>query len=163
MAAKNAGLHRALYRAMWRCTVSPAVRHSRFTLPDRLPDELAAHAARLGVGGHDQAGLQARVRAAWRAPPPAADERAGGDPLDEAFRALRALGELQGDLEEAIDERVGNADRVGIVHMGKLVAVGTNEELAAMGGQGNTALEDTFLALTQEESDVAVLRQLQQG
>ncbi len=55
------------------------------------------------------------------------------------------------------------ADRVGIVHMGKLVAVGTNEELAAMGGQGNTALEDTFLALTQEESDVAVLRQLQQG
>ena len=55
------------------------------------------------------------------------------------------------------------ADRVGIVHMGKLVAVGTNEELTAMGGQGNTALEDTFLALTQEESDVAVLRQLQQG
>ena len=55
------------------------------------------------------------------------------------------------------------ADQVGIVHMGKLVAVGTNEELAAMGGQGNTALEETFLALTQEESDVAVLRQLQQG
>ena len=55
------------------------------------------------------------------------------------------------------------ADRVGIVHMGKLVAVGTNEELAAMGGQGNTALEETFLALTQEESDVTVLRQLQQG
>ena len=55
------------------------------------------------------------------------------------------------------------ADRVGIIHMGKLVAVGTNEELAAMGGQGNPALEETFLALTQEESDVAVLRQLQQG
>ncbi len=55
------------------------------------------------------------------------------------------------------------ADRVGIIHMGKLVAVGTNEELHAMGGQGNTALEETFLALTQEESDVAVLRQLQQG
>ena len=55
------------------------------------------------------------------------------------------------------------ADRVGIIHMGKLVAVGTNEELQAMGGQGNTALEETFLALTQEESDVAVLRQLQQG
>ena len=55
------------------------------------------------------------------------------------------------------------ADRVGIIHMGKLVAVGTNEELQAMGGQDNTALEETFLALTQEESDVAVLRQLQQG
>ncbi len=55
------------------------------------------------------------------------------------------------------------ADRVGIVHMGKLVAVGTNEELQAMGGQAPPALEETFLALTQEESDVAVLRQLQQG
>jgi hypothetical protein len=32
-----------------------------------------------------------------------------------------------------------------------------------MGGQGNTALEETFLMLTREESDVAVHRQLQQG
>jgi ABC-2 type transport system ATP-binding protein len=55
------------------------------------------------------------------------------------------------------------ADRVGIIHMGKLVAVGTNEELQAMGGQDNTALEETFLALTREESDVTVTRQLHQG
>ena len=55
------------------------------------------------------------------------------------------------------------ADRIGIVHMGKLVALGTREELHAMGGQGNTALEETFLVLTREESDVAVHRQLQQG
>ena len=55
------------------------------------------------------------------------------------------------------------ADRIGIVHMGKLVAVGTKEELLAMAGEGNTALEETFLALTREESDVAVQRQLQQG
>ena len=55
------------------------------------------------------------------------------------------------------------ADRIGIVHMGKLVAEGTKEELHAMGGQGNVALEETFLALTREESDVAVARQLQQG
>ena len=55
------------------------------------------------------------------------------------------------------------ADRTGIVHMGKLVAVGTNAELHKMGGQGNTELEETYLALTQEESDVAVMRQLQQG
>ena len=55
------------------------------------------------------------------------------------------------------------ADRIGIVHMGKLVAVGTREELQKMGGQGNTALEETFLMLTREESDVAVYRQLQQG
>lgn len=55
------------------------------------------------------------------------------------------------------------ADRTGIVHMGKLVAVGTNEELHEMGGKGNVALEATYLALTQEESDVAVMRQMQQG
>lgn len=55
------------------------------------------------------------------------------------------------------------ADRIGIVHMGKLVAEGTKEELHAMGGKGNVALEETFLALTREESDVAVARQLQQG
>ena len=55
------------------------------------------------------------------------------------------------------------ADRIGIVHMGKLVAEGTKEELHAMGGKGNFALEETFLALTREESDVAVARQLQQG
>ena len=55
------------------------------------------------------------------------------------------------------------ADRIGIVHMGKLVAEGTKEELHAMGGQDNVALEETFLALTREESDVAVERQLQQG
>lgn len=55
------------------------------------------------------------------------------------------------------------ADRIGIVHMGKLVALGTKEELHEMGGQGNTALEETFLVLTREESDVAVHRQLQQG
>ncbi|MCH2378361.1 MAG: ABC transporter ATP-binding protein [Pedosphaera sp.] len=55
------------------------------------------------------------------------------------------------------------ADRIGIIHMGKLVAVGTREELQKMGGQGNTALEETFLMLTREESDVAVHRQLQQG
>ena len=55
------------------------------------------------------------------------------------------------------------ADRIGIIHMGKLVALGTREELQKMGGQGNTALEETFLMLTREESDVAVHRQLQQG
>ena len=55
------------------------------------------------------------------------------------------------------------ADRIGIVHMGKLVAVGTEEELHNLGGEGNAELEATFLALTREESDVAVQRQLHQG
>ena len=55
------------------------------------------------------------------------------------------------------------ADRIGIVHMGKLVAVGTEEELHNLGDEGNAELEATFLALTREESDVAVQRQLHQG
>ena len=55
------------------------------------------------------------------------------------------------------------ADRIGIVHMGKRVAVGTEEELHNLGGEGNAELEATFLALTREESDVAVQRQLHQG
>lgn len=53
------------------------------------------------------------------------------------------------------------ADRIGIVHMGKLVAVGTEKEL--LDRSNNAALEATFLALTREESDVAVERQLHQG
>ena len=55
------------------------------------------------------------------------------------------------------------ADRIGIVHMGKMVAVGTREELHNLGGANNAALEATFLALTREESDVVTQRQLQQG
>jgi len=55
------------------------------------------------------------------------------------------------------------ANRIGIVHMGKMVAVGTKEELNNLGGADNAALEATFLALTREESDVTVERQLHQG
>ena len=55
------------------------------------------------------------------------------------------------------------ADRIGIIHMGKLVAVGTKEELHAISGRGKVALEETYLALTSEESDVSMQRQIQQG
>ena len=55
------------------------------------------------------------------------------------------------------------ADRIGIVHMGKMVAVGTKKELHNLGGADNVALEATFLALTREESDAVVQRQLHQG
>ena len=41
------------------------------------------------------------------------------------------------------------ADRVGIVHRGKLVAVGTPSELHSQAGTGG-ALESAFLALTEE-------------
>jgi ABC-2 type transport system ATP-binding protein len=55
------------------------------------------------------------------------------------------------------------ADRIGIIHMGKLVAVGTKEELHAISGRSKAELEETYLALTSEESDVSMQRQVQQG
>ncbi len=55
------------------------------------------------------------------------------------------------------------ADRIGIIHMGKLVAVGTKEELHAISGRSKAVLEETYLALTSEESDVSIQRQVQQG
>ncbi|MBM3821728.1 MAG: ABC transporter ATP-binding protein [Verrucomicrobia bacterium] len=42
------------------------------------------------------------------------------------------------------------ADRIGIIHQGRLIAVGTREELRRQGGQ-DVALERTFLTLTAEE------------
>jgi len=55
------------------------------------------------------------------------------------------------------------ADRIGIIHNGKLIALGTKEELKEQAGN-SSALEDTFLALTREdESSVEMeLRQLHQ-
>jgi ABC-2 type transport system ATP-binding protein len=43
------------------------------------------------------------------------------------------------------------ADRIGIIHQGKLVAVGTREELRRQSG-ATGPLEETFLALTAEET-----------
>ena len=46
------------------------------------------------------------------------------------------------------------ADRIGIIHQGRLIAVGTREELRRKSGQ-NGALEQTFLALTAQEANFA--------
>ena len=46
------------------------------------------------------------------------------------------------------------ADRIGIIHQGKLVAVGTREELHRQSGLAG-ALEKTFLMLTAEESNIS--------
>jgi len=45
------------------------------------------------------------------------------------------------------------ADRIGIIHQGKLIAVGTREELRRQSGSTG-ALEETFLALTAQEANV---------
>ncbi|PYK62313.1 MAG: ABC transporter [Verrucomicrobia bacterium] len=44
------------------------------------------------------------------------------------------------------------ADRIGIIHQGRLVAVGTHEELRRQSGQDG-ALEQSFLALTAQEAN----------
>src|SRR5881296_1458279 len=46
------------------------------------------------------------------------------------------------------------ADRIGIIHQGRLIAVGTREELRQQSGAAG-ALEQTFLALTAQEADGA--------
>src|SRR6185312_11835508 len=46
------------------------------------------------------------------------------------------------------------ADRIGIIHEGRLIAVGTREELRRRSGVEG-ALENTFLALTEEEANFA--------
>lgn len=43
------------------------------------------------------------------------------------------------------------ADRIGIIHNGRLIAAGTRDELRTMSG-GNGALEETFLLLTAENA-----------
>src|SRR5438309_393202 len=46
------------------------------------------------------------------------------------------------------------ADRIGIIHQGRLVAVGTREDLRRQSGVSG-ALEQTFLALTAQEANFA--------
>src|SRR5204863_5604606 len=45
------------------------------------------------------------------------------------------------------------ADRIGIIHQGRLIAVGTREELRLQSGASG-ALEQTFLALTAQEANL---------
>ena len=49
------------------------------------------------------------------------------------------------------------ADRIGIIHQGRLIAVGTREELRRQSGAAG-ALEKTFLALTEQEASLVAAR-----
>jgi ABC-2 type transport system ATP-binding protein len=45
------------------------------------------------------------------------------------------------------------ADRIGIIHQGKLIAVGSRDELRRRSGR-DESLERTFLALTAQEANL---------
>jgi ABC-2 type transport system ATP-binding protein len=47
------------------------------------------------------------------------------------------------------------ADRIGIVHRGRLAAEGTLAELKTAAGRGSSTLEDVFLSLMQSDADAA--------
>ena len=48
------------------------------------------------------------------------------------------------------------ADRIGIMHRGRLIALGSREALRTQSGRDG-ALEETFLALTAEEANLAAV------
>ena len=47
------------------------------------------------------------------------------------------------------------ADRIGVMNGGRLVAEGTLDELRLQAGRAGSSLEDTFLALTGEQTAAA--------
>ena len=114
MPSAHSSLAVTLYRACLRSTRVPAIKHGRFRLPlDTLPESIATFARELRPG-RNQAGLQALVKAAWREGAKATEPAEIRQREDDAFRALRALSDLQSDCEKVIADRVANADRTGI-------------------------------------------------
>lgn len=66
-------------------------------------------------------------------------------------RSLRGMSVFLSTHQLSVAEEM--ADRIGIIHQGRLVAVGTREELRKQTGIDG-ALEKTFLALTAEEANL---------
>jgi ABC-2 type transport system ATP-binding protein len=81
----------------------------------------------------------------------AAAARQVKDLLVERTRAGRSIILTTHILEVA--ERL--ADRIGIIHRGKLIAQGTMEELRAAAGGAHSSLEDVFLELTRPMEQAA--------
>jgi len=65
-------------------------------------------------------------------------------------RSLQGMTALVSTHELSVAEEM--ADRIGIIHQGRLIAVGTREELRRQSGASG-ALEETFLALTMQEAN----------
>ena len=88
-------------------------------------------------------------------------------------RAMRQVKELMRDRADrnktvllsthtlAVAEQI--ADRIGVIHNGRLLFLGTVDELRTLLSLGDSSLEDLYLALTQDAGDRAVTPELQQG
>ncbi|MDH3242662.1 MAG: ABC transporter ATP-binding protein [Alphaproteobacteria bacterium] len=75
--------------------------------------------------------------------------------VKEVLAARRAEGVAVVMTTHILEVAERMAERIGVIHKGRLIAEGTLEELRGDAGQPGTSLEDIFLRLVAQESDAA--------
>jgi len=75
--------------------------------------------------------------------------------VKEVLAARRAEGVAVVMTTHILEVAERMAERIGVIHKGRLIAEGTLDELRGHAGQSGTSLEDVFLQLVAQESDAA--------
>jgi ABC-2 type transport system ATP-binding protein len=75
--------------------------------------------------------------------------------VKEVLAARRAEGVAVVMTTHILEVAERMAERIGVIHKGRLIAEGTLDELRGHAGQPGTSLEDIFLRLVAQESDAA--------
>jgi ABC-2 type transport system ATP-binding protein len=75
--------------------------------------------------------------------------------VKEVLAARRAEGVAVVMTTHILEVAERMAERIGVIHKGRLIAEGTLDELRGDSGQSGTSLEDIFLRLVAQESDAA--------
>jgi ABC-2 type transport system ATP-binding protein len=75
--------------------------------------------------------------------------------VKEVLAARRAEGVAVVMTTHILEVAERMAERIGVIHKGRLIAEGTLDELRGDAGQSGTSLEDIFLRLVAQESDAA--------
>ncbi|MBI5189821.1 MAG: ABC transporter ATP-binding protein [Nitrospirae bacterium] len=75
--------------------------------------------------------------------------------LREVFLGLKAEGSAVFMSTHSLDLAEKIADRVGIINRGKLIALGSVEEMRGMADMPGSALDEVFLKLTEERAEVS--------
>ncbi len=75
--------------------------------------------------------------------------------VKEVLAARRAEGVAVVMTTHILEVAERMAERIGVIHKGRLIAEGTLDELRGHAGQSETSLEDIFLQLLAQESDAA--------